>query len=84
MPVEVILEESDMSRYSENYEGIRCYFVVIQGVPYNKGLIVTDAKPLAQAEKIKAAVEAALKAYKQPVKPEKPTKKVRTRFARIR
>lgn len=85
MPVQVVLEESDMSRYCENYQGTRCYFVVIEGVPHSKGMVVTNAYPLPKAEKIKAAVEASLReyAYEKRSKP-KPAKPVRTRYARVR
>ena len=59
--VKVVLELSSGSSPGREY-----YFVVIKGVPHSKGLVITDAKPLAQAEKIRAKVHAALSTYPEP------------------
>jgi hypothetical protein len=61
MTVEVALELSSGSTPGREY-----YFVVIRGVPGSKGLVVTDARPLAVAEKIKVKVERALREYGAP------------------
>jgi len=83
MPIEVVLEEakgvSPCARTGELF-----YFVLIEGVPYSKGLVVTNAYPLTRAKRIQAAVEASLQKYGRPPPKPKPSKKVRSRFERVR
>jgi hypothetical protein len=61
MAIEVTLELSSGSTPGREY-----YFVTIRGVPHSKCLVITDARPLAVAEKIKTKVEKALREYGAP------------------
>jgi hypothetical protein len=74
MPVEVVLEQCHLPTTH--------WFVVIKGVPYSKGLVITNAHPLPKAERIRAKVEKALREYGAPSPPE-PAPPKRSRFDRI-
>jgi len=77
MPVEVVLEEAEPK--PSGY-----WFVLITGVPYSKGLVITNAHPRPKAERIKAKVEKALREFGGPPSPEPPAKRRHlTRLERI-
>jgi len=73
MAVEVVLEQCHIPSTH--------WFVVIKGVPYSKGLVITNAYPKPKAERIKARVEKALREYGAPPEPEPTTR--RSRFERV-
>jgi hypothetical protein len=83
-PVEVVLEEAQ-----PRIRGVRHFFVLILNVPFVKGmrghrsLCISDARPLHQAEAIKAAVERALHAYRRPKSKTGRAKKPKTAWARL-
>jgi len=74
MAVEVVLQEADPKPSG-------FWFVIIEGVPHTKGLVITNAAPRAKAERIKARVEKALREYGAPPEPEPATR--RSRWERL-
>lgn len=74
-PVEVVLEQCHLPTTH--------YFVVIKGVPHSKGLVITNAHPRPKAERIRAQVEKALRAYGAPPEPPEPEGPRRTRLERV-
>lgn len=66
------------------------FFVMVRNVPFVRGgLVITDARPLDKAKRIKARVEQALKAFPKsfdpsaPLPKEGPKRLPPTRFSRI-
>ncbi len=80
-PLQVILEPADLP----NPDGSQSYFVLIVNVPFVRGeqkaLVITDARPLDVAERIKARVEQALHDYRKPQG--KRSRKPKTAWARL-
>jgi hypothetical protein len=56
----LVTVELELSQLSDDY-----FFVVIRGLPYTRGLVITHACKRDKAERIKAAVEEALDAFRR-------------------